>query len=93
MNSKVINIKKNLIIITIRQNSNNKENKLTRDDLAKLLNISRQTLTNWEKEKPELVRLINQGFALDESIEATEQHLKNLKAIKEKAAAGKFKLK
>ena len=32
-----------------------------------------------EKEKPELVRLINQDLALDESIEATEKHLANLK--------------
>lgn len=66
---------------------------MTRDELAKLLNISRQTLTNWEKEKPELVRLINQGFALDESIAATKKHLEELEAIKEKANSGKFKLK
>jgi len=37
--------------------------------------------------------LINQGFVLDESIRATEKHLENLKAIKEKASSGKFKLK
>jgi transcriptional regulator with XRE-family HTH domain len=66
---------------------------MKREELAELLNVSRNTLANWEKEKPELVRLINQGMALDESIEATEQHLANLKAIKEKASNGKFKLK
>lgn len=66
---------------------------MKREDLAKLLNVSRNTLTNWEKDKPELVRLINQGFALDESIEATERHLENLKAIKNKANSDKFKLK
>lgn len=43
--------------------------------------------------KNTLIRLINQGFALDESIAVTEQHLENLKAIKEKANSGKFKLK
>ena len=66
---------------------------MTREDLAKLLNVSRNTLTNWEKEKPDLVRLINQGIALDESIEATKKHLEELEEIKAKASSGKFKLK
>lgn len=66
---------------------------MKREELADLLNVSRNTLANWEKEKPDLVRLINQGMALDESIEATEKHLENLKAIKDKASSGKFKLK
>ena len=80
-------------MLIIRQNELKKDNKLTREELAKIFNISRQTLTNWEKEKPDLVRLINQGLALDESIEATEKHLENLKAIKDNASNGKFKLK
>ena len=46
---------------------------MNRQELAKLLNVSRNTLTNWEKEKPELVRLINQGLALDEQIEETKK--------------------
>ena len=66
---------------------------MTRDELSKMLGVSRQTLTNWEKDKPELVRLVNQGFALDESIEATRKHLAELEAIKETASNGKFKLK
>lgn len=66
---------------------------MNKSELATMLGISLKTLYNWEKEKPELVRLINQGFALDESIEATERHLENLKAIKDKANSGKFKLK
>jgi transcriptional regulator with XRE-family HTH domain len=80
-------------MLIIRQIIIKKANKLTREELAELLNISRQTLSNWEKDKPELVRLINQGFALDESIEATEKHLAELKAIKANANSGKFKLK
>ena len=51
------------------------------------------TLDSLQKENSELVRLINQGFALDESIEATKKHLAELEAIKEKASSGKFKLK
>ncbi len=35
--------------------------------------------------------MINQGFALDESIEAIEKHLDKLKAIKAKASSGKLK--
>ena len=66
---------------------------MTRQELAESLNISRATLTNWEKEKPELVRLINQGMALDESIDATRKHLKRLEEIKSQASLGKFKLK
>lgn len=43
--------------------------------------------------KNTLIRLINQGFALDESIAATEKHLAELKAIKANANSGRFKLK
>jgi transcriptional regulator with XRE-family HTH domain len=66
---------------------------LTRDELAKLLNVSRQTLSNWEKEKPDLVRLINQGLALDEIISNQKKSLSELEAIQADASNGKFKLK
>jgi DNA-binding XRE family transcriptional regulator len=66
---------------------------MTRKELAEFLNVSLRTLDNWEKEKPDLVRLINQGMALDESIEATRKHLEKLEEIKETASNGKFKLK
>jgi len=66
---------------------------LTRDELSKKLGVSRQTLTNWEKERPNLVRLINQGLALDESIEETKKHLERLEQIKDNASSGKFNLK
>ena len=66
---------------------------MTKDELAKMMGVSLKTLYNWEKEKPDLVRLINQGLALDESIEATRKHLEELEKIKEKASNGKFKLK
>ncbi len=66
---------------------------MKREELAELLNVSRNTLANWEKEKPDLVRLINQGMALDESIEETKRHLERLEQIKKDASNGKFKLK
>jgi hypothetical protein len=66
---------------------------MTRQELAEKLNITRNTLTNWEKEKPELVRLINQGLALDEQISETKKFLEKLEKIKEKANSEKINLK
>jgi len=66
---------------------------MTRQELAEKLNITRNTLTNWEKEKPELVRLINQGLALDEQISETKKFLEKLEKIKEKANNEKINLK
>lgn len=66
---------------------------MTREELAELLGISLRSLDNWEKEKPDLVRLINQGLALDESIEEIKRHLQKLEEIKKEASNGKFKLK
>ncbi len=66
---------------------------MTRKELADMLGISLRSLDNWEKEKPDLVRLINQGMSLDESIEETRRHLERLEQIKHDASNGKFKLK
>ena len=66
---------------------------MTRAELAKELGISLRTLTNWEKEKPKLVKLINQGLAIDDQIEEVERNLQKLKEIKESADCRKFKLK
>ena len=66
---------------------------MTRVELANLLNISRPTLNSWEKEKPNLVRLINQGLALDDQIEEAKRNLEKLEEIKNSAKSPKFKLK
>ncbi|MDD4506828.1 MAG: hypothetical protein PHE60_10710 [Sulfurospirillaceae bacterium] len=66
---------------------------MTKQELAKLFNVSRNTINNWEKEKPDLVRLINQGLAIDEQIEEAKRNLKRLEEIKESANCSKFKLK
>ena len=66
---------------------------MNRQELAEKLNITRNTLTNWEKEKPELIRLINQGLALDEQILETKKFLERLEKIKEKANNGKINIK
>jgi len=67
---------------------------MTREELAELLNVSRNTLNNWEKEKPELVKLINIGLTMEDQIDEAEKHLEKLKAIRESATnSNKFKLK
>jgi transcriptional regulator with XRE-family HTH domain len=35
---------------------------MKKEDIAKLFNISRQTLGNWEKDKPELYKIIEHHF-------------------------------
>ncbi len=72
---------------------NKKEAIMTREELAKELNVSLRTISNWEKEKPNLVKIINQGLMIDNQIKEAEQHLKKLKEMKDKANSGKFQLK
>ena len=67
--------------------------KVNRQELAELLNVSRNTLNNWEKEKPELVRLINQGLALDEQVEETKKYLEKLEQIRIRANSRKINSK
>lgn len=67
---------------------------MTKEELAKLLGTTRQNLNKWEKERPDLVRLINLGLTVDEQIEEAERHLEKLKQIKETATkSSKFRLK
>ena len=35
---------------------------MKKEDIAKLFNISRQTLNNWEKDKPELYKIVMSHF-------------------------------
>jgi len=70
-------------------------NILTRTELADILRVSRQTLSNWEKDedKKELIRLINQGLAFDEMMDIAKKNLSELEDIQKNANSGKFKLK
>jgi transcriptional regulator with XRE-family HTH domain len=65
---------------------------MTRAELAELIGKDVKTLRNWEKNNPELIKLINQGLAIDEQIEEIEKHLKKLKEIKERANKSKLNL-
>jgi len=66
---------------------------MTRQELADLIGVSRNTLNTWEKEKPELVRLINLGLQTDVQISETRKLLEKLEEIEKKASSGKFELK
>ncbi len=66
---------------------------MTRQELADMIGVSRNTLNRWEKEKPELVRLINLGLQTDVQISETRRLLEKLEEIEKKASSGKFELK
>ena len=66
---------------------------MTKQELADLIGVSRPTLNAWEKEKPELVRLINLGLQTDVQINETRKLLEKLEEIEKKATSGKFELK
>lgn len=63
---------------------------MTRKELAEKLEVDPTTLRNWEKNKPELIKLINAGLMLENQIEEIEKSLEQLKKMKEKADSGKL---
>lgn len=63
---------------------------MTRKELAEKLGVDPTTLRNWEKNKPELIKLINGGLMLEKQIEEIEKNLQELKKMKEKADSGKL---
>lgn len=63
---------------------------MTRKELAEKLEVDPNTLRNWEKNKPELIKLINGGLMLEKQIQEIEKNLHELKNMKEKANCGKL---
>ena len=57
--------------------------KLTQQDMARILGITPMTLRNWRKEKPNLYKIIMQGFAFEEAIESAKENYEKLAALKE----------
>ena len=60
--------------------------KLTQQDMARILGITSMTLRNWRKEKPNLYKIIMQGFAFEEAIESAKENYEKLEALKEKVS-------
>lgn len=54
---------------------------MTRKDLAQRLNVDPKTLRNWEKSKPELLKLIYLGLATEEHKQETEKYLEKIREM------------
>ncbi|XXF41560.1 helix-turn-helix domain-containing protein [Sulfurimonas sp. NW9] len=52
---------------------------MTKKELAKRLNIDVKTLNSWEKNRPEVMRLIKFGLYAEAHIKDVEKYLKQLK--------------
>ncbi|MDD3462450.1 MAG: hypothetical protein PHW07_02275 [Sulfurospirillaceae bacterium] len=63
---------------------------MTRKELAEKIAVDPTTLRNWEKNKPELIKLINAGLMLEKQIQEIEKNLNELKKIQEISNSGKL---
>ncbi len=63
---------------------NKKRLKMTQRDMAGFLGVTPMTLRNWRKEKPNLYKIIMQGFAFEEAIESAKENYEKLEALREK---------
>ncbi|MDD3324139.1 MAG: hypothetical protein PHN38_03330 [Sulfurospirillaceae bacterium] len=59
---------------------------MTQRDMAGYLGVTPMTLRNWRKEKPNLYKIIMQGFAFEEAIESAKENYEKLEALKEKVS-------
>ena len=57
---------------------------MTQRDMAGFLGVTPMTLRNWRKEKPNLYKIIMQGFAFEEAIESAKENYGKLEALREK---------
>ncbi len=54
---------------------------MTQRDIAGYLNIDRTTLYNWKKNKPNLYKIIMQGFEVEEVKKLLKESLEKLESI------------
>lgn len=54
---------------------------MTQRDMAGFLNIDVKTIRNWRKNKPNLYKIIIQGFAIEEAIKRAEENTNDLKKV------------
>ena len=66
---------------------------MTKNDLAKRLNIDIKTLSNWEKSKPELIKLINLGLSVEKQIKNSKNFLNEIETLENKTEIDKLLLK
>ena len=54
---------------------------MTQRDMAGFLNIDVKTIRNWRKNKPNLYKIIIQGFAIEKAIKQAEENALELKKV------------
>ena len=54
---------------------------MTQRDMAGFLNIDVKTIRNWRKNKPNLYKIIIQGFAIEKTIKQAEENALELKKV------------
>ena len=54
---------------------------MTKRDMAGFLNIDVKTIRNWRKNKPNLYKIIIQGFAIEKAIKQAEENALELKKV------------
>ena len=59
---------------------------MTQRDMAGYLGVTPMTLRNWRKEKPNLYKIIMQGFAFEEAIASAKENYEKLEALSEKVS-------
>ncbi|MDD3323695.1 MAG: helix-turn-helix domain-containing protein [Sulfurospirillaceae bacterium] len=74
----------------VKKHKKRKLLRMTRKELAEKLEVDPNTLRNWEKNKPELIKLINAGLMLEKQIQEIEKNLNELKKIQEISNSGKL---
>jgi len=52
--------------------------------MAGFLGISTATIRNWRKNKPNLYKIIMQGFAFEEAVDRARQNYESLKEVQDK---------
>ena len=57
---------------------------MTQRDMAGFLGISTATIRNWRKNKPNLYKIIMQGFAFEEAVDRARQNYESLKEVQDK---------
>ncbi len=58
---------------------------MTQRDMAGFLNVDVKTLRNWKKHKPNLYKIVMQGFAVEEAVKVAKENYERLKEISEKS--------
>ncbi len=56
---------------------------MTQRDMAGYLGVDTKTLYNWRKEKPNLYKIIIQGFAFESAVEKSKKNYEELKELSE----------